>query len=66
MGTAINLTETLLGRIETLQMELKLAQERISQFDEIFEILPCPDHGKCVPYIIEEIKRCITTEPEGA
>jgi len=44
--------------INLIEVQEKLINER----DRVLDLLPCPKHGKCVPFAIEEIERLKNVE----
>lgn len=44
-------------RIEKLEAEIRVDDELLKDRDRLLEAIPCPTHGACVPFALEEIKR---------
>jgi len=44
-------------KIAKMEADIIISDALINERNRILNLLPCPDHGQCVPRAIEEIKR---------
>lgn len=43
--------------IEGMREEIRLDDELLAERDKVLDALPCPSHGRCVPFALQEIVR---------
>lgn len=47
----------LTAELQQARDEIKVSDKLINERNRILERLPCPDHGHCVPHVLDEIER---------
>lgn len=60
MGLVSNPNKTvrfLLDRMEKLEGELKVSDKLIDNRNVLVDKMPCPAHGRCIPYAIERVAK---------
>lgn len=43
--------------LSQMRHEIRISDQLIAERDRILDALPCPIHGRCVPFVLEWIER---------
>lgn len=50
-----------LDRLAQAELEIRVSDELLADRNRILDALPCPQHGPCVPYVLEQIGKLAQT-----
>lgn len=54
---ATNLRRQKDAELEKLREENAVLQSLVNERNRILDAVPCPNHGRCVPFVLEEFER---------